>query len=160
MKDKTRNPAINEEQVDQARKTFSECPIGEHNYLFISYHHNNSLIDKSNWTIPAMDEANLFYEAANFAFNSTSCEFIDGIVSDLGDLMPTGVSSKDSQGGEHALYLAKFTGGKNWGHTFHGYPADYVLKSEDRPDKATLEMLSSQNLKKSYRRKILKAKPI
>lgn len=107
-------------------------------YTIVSYHRDNSNPEKSKWTIKEDEELLCFKQSIKQSWKKDKfawgLHIINGIVEQLG------VNKfKDS------TKCAKFVDpGQN--DKWHGYPADFIRNSHDRPPQVVLKVWYDQNL--------------
>ncbi|MGV6946000.1 hypothetical protein [Sphingobacterium kyonggiense] len=94
-------------------------------YIISSHHRRKNNPHKSVWTISFDDEVDCFVLSLTSKWN-LECEAWGIKLNDNG-LETIGINADSEE-----LKLAKFVDGAKT-NTWHGYPADYVKKSQDRP---------------------------
>ena len=94
-------------------------------YIISSQHRKTGNFHKSIWLIPFTEEVECFTQTINENWKDGNkawgVKIIDAIFQVLG---------KNNENEE--LKLAKFVDG-NYSNIWHGYPADYLRKAQDRP---------------------------
>lgn len=91
----------------------------------ISSQHRNGNPNKSIWTISYEEEVNCFIETITKNWKENSVAWGVKVINDL--IQVVGLNNAKVE-----LKLAKFVDGSNK-NVWHGYPADYMNKSQDRP---------------------------
>lgn len=109
-------------------KADTEIDLTAHNigkYIISSQHRRKGNPNKSIWTITFNEEVNCFIQALTGDWKrgteAWGVKVIDNIIQVVGQ-------TNDSK----ELKLAKFVDGTNT-NVWHGYPADYMSKAQDRP---------------------------
>ena len=102
------------------------------NYIISSQHRRRGNPNKSIWTIPFDEEVNCFIQSmeGNWKLDNEAW----GIKINGNVLQVLGVGNNRNE-----LKIAKFVDGTNT-NVWHGYPADYFNKSQDRPATAILKV--------------------
>mgnify|MGYP000530715666 CR=1 FL=1 len=112
------------ERIENGKDIKYEC-----SYIVVSYHRNNSLKDKSLWTIDEELEINCFKESQekNWVQEYTSWGVDYESIKEKVIIKPIGNSVHNEE-----LKIGRFIdSGKN--NTWHGYPANYRRKKQDIP---------------------------
>ncbi len=101
------------------------------NYIISSQHRRRGNPNKSIWTITFEEEVDCFIQALNgnwkIATEAWGIKVVDNI------LQVVGLNNNNGN-----LKLAKFVDGTNT-NVWHGYPADYMSKAQDRPATSILK---------------------
>jgi hypothetical protein len=121
-------------------------------YKFIVYHRNNSS-QKSQWGISCEEELWCFIQCKRADwiddFKGWGIDFKNGNLNIIG-------LSKDKRN----LYIIKFVDG-NKNNNWHGYPADYMQNSQDKPPTEILkEWVVSRFINKANMSKIMRGQEI
>lgn len=102
-------------------------------YIIVSYHRDNTRMEeKSKWAISEEDEIECFKQALLSEWYINNKAF--GLRSSGTDMFQ--IVGHNPQ--QEELKLAKFTNDAAGARAWHGYPADYVRKIQDRPPTAIL----------------------
>lgn len=112
---------------------------------FVSADHRLKKKDKSRWTIPIKEEIACFTQSHTSKWIEVGISW--GVKSNGASLADIGVNSLNEP-----LKLAKFIGGA--ADRWHGYPADYIRNTFDRPGTAIL--LAWNNSKLIEKHQIIK----
>lgn len=112
-----------------------DLEIGD-NYIISSQHRRTGNSNKSIWTITFIEEVDCFIEAMNGGWKSGSEAWSLKVSNDKLQVVGENI---DMSGMKQELKLAKFVDGtKN--KVWHGYPADYMNKNQDRPSTEVLKV--------------------
>jgi len=95
------------------------------NYIIASHHRKKGNPNKSIWTISFDEEVECFVQTMNGNWKAGTEAWGVKVLGDV--LQVLGLNNNKQE-----LKLAKFVDGTNT-NVWHGYPADYVSKSQDRP---------------------------
>lgn len=95
------------------------------NYIISSQHRRRGNPNKSIWTISFDEEVACFIQTMNGDWKTGTEAWGIKVLGDV--LQVLGLNNSRQE-----LKLAKFVDGTNT-NVWHGYPADYVSKSQDRP---------------------------
>jgi len=142
------------ERVKDGEGVKYEC-----SYIIVSYHRNNSLKDKSVWTIDEQAELNCFKETQEKNWVQESIgwgmkyEVLKKKESEKVIIETIGISEHNEK-----LKIGRFIdGSKN--DTWHGYPANYRRKKQDIPPmEILLNWIDLRVLKKHQASKIKQGK--
>jgi hypothetical protein len=115
---------IEDKEIDLTGRTTNK-------YILSSQHRGRGNKHKSIWIITHVDEIECFIQTINE--NWTNGREAWGIKVDHRILQVVGISTVKSE-----LKLAKFVDGTSK-NVWHGYPADYLSKSQDRPTTGILK---------------------
>lgn len=105
-------------EIDLTKKT-------KGNYIISSQHRRAGNPNKSIWVISFNEEIECFIQAMNGDWKVGAEAWGIKVVGDI--LQVVGLNND-----KHELKLAKFVDGTNK-NIWHGYPADYMSKAQDRP---------------------------
>ncbi|RXK47062.1 hypothetical protein [Aquirufa rosea] len=94
-------------------------------YIIASQHRKKGNPNKSIWTITFDEEVNCFIQALNGDWKIGKEAWGVKVIGDI--LQVVGLNNNRQE-----LKLAKFVDGTNT-NVWHGYPADYMSKAQDRP---------------------------
>lgn len=95
------------------------------NYIISSQHRRRGNPNKSIWTITFDEEVACFIQALNGNWKTGTEAWGFKVIGDI--LQVVGLNNNRQE-----LKLAKFVDGTNT-NVWHGYPADYLSKAQDRP---------------------------
>jgi hypothetical protein len=99
--------------------------LAQANYIISSQHRRRGNPNKSVWTISYEEEVDCFIETMTREWQIGTVAWGIKVVEDI--LQVVGVNSIRQE-----LKLAKFVDGADT-NVWHGYPADYMRKAQDRP---------------------------
>lgn len=106
------------------------------NYIISSQHRRTGNSNKSIWTITFDEEVDCFIEAMNGGWKSGSEAWSLKVSNNILHVVGTNIDKSNTI---KELKLAKFVDGtKN--KVWHGYPADYMYKAQDRPSTEVLRV--------------------
>jgi hypothetical protein len=112
-------------------------------YFFASQHRNHANAEKSQWQISMPEEIECFIEAKSEGWAGNQCGWGLKLDADQ-NLEVLGTNTHH----EH-LKIAKFIdSSKN--SIWHGYPADYIRKSQDRPNVEVLRSWKDKGVISKY----------
>ena len=114
-------PYTTDAEIDLSTQT-----SGEGNYIISSQHRRTGNPNKCIWTITFDEEVNCFIHALRSNWKKGKKAW--GVKAIGGTLQVVGLNP-----GSKELKLAKFVDATN-NKVWHGYPADYMSKAQDRPD--------------------------
>lgn len=152
------------EQDEEIPLTIKRTVDGEEeeyecSYIVVSYHRDNSLKNKSKWTIDEEEELNCFIQTQenmwidDYTAWGIKYEFIEDKKISKTIIDPIGNSEHNED-----LHIAKFVD-SNENDTWHGYPADYRRKKQDIPPTNVLSAwMEAGILKKHQASKIKRGK--
>jgi hypothetical protein len=107
-------------------------------YTIVSYHRDNSNPEKSKWTIQEDEELLCFVQSIKQSWKNGKfawgLHIINGIIEQLG-------VNKFREPAKCAKFVDP---GQN--DKWHGYPADFIRNSHDRPTPVVLKVWNDQNL--------------
>lgn len=95
------------------------------NYIISSQHRRSGNPNKCIWTITYEEEVNCFIQALNGDWRTGAEAWGVKVIGDI--LQVIGLNNDNQE-----LKLAKFVDGSK-SNVWHGYPADYMKKAQDRP---------------------------
>lgn len=95
------------------------------NYIISSQHRRNGNPNKSIWTVSFNEEVDCFIQTINENWKNGNEAWGLRVIGTI--LQVVGLNN-----GSEELKIAKFVDGTNT-NVWHGYPADYMSKSQDRP---------------------------
>ncbi len=101
------------------------------NYIISSQHRRTGNPHKSIWTITFDEEVECFINAMNGNWKTEAVAWGIKVLDDV--LHVVGLNTNNQE-----LKIAKFVDG-NKTNVWHGYPADYMSKSQDRPETVILK---------------------
>ena len=101
------------------------------NYIISSQHRRTGNPNKSIWTINFDEEVECFINAMN---GNWKTEAIAWGIKTIGDVLHVVGLNPDNE----ELKIAKFVDGSKT-NVWHGYPADYMRKAQDRPETVILK---------------------
>jgi hypothetical protein len=113
-------------------------PIIDRIYYISSAHRNLVTADKSKWTISVNKEVECFIEGQTSEWIEDN--FSWGLKFNGNALEEIGVNTQNQ-----VLKIAKFIDSSN-NNIWHGYPADYIRKQQDRPSIAILSKWRERNI--------------
>ncbi len=121
-------------------------------YIISSHHRGHGPRQKSRWTVSRKAEVDCFEESMNNLWVSENSAW--GILVINGTFQILGRNSR-----QQALKFAKFVDSKA-NDTWHGYPADYLNKAQDRPATNILKAwVLDGRVSKSHMKKIRSGQP-
>lgn len=103
-----------------------EIPAHNCRYLFHKQHRSRGNVHKSKWSIALRKELECFTKSLNSGWTVTPLGWGVHYIRKT-QLLPLGCNRHNE-----SLYIAKFVDGSS-NQTWHGYPADFVRNSQDRP---------------------------
>ncbi|MBD2699828.1 hypothetical protein IC229_04220 [Spirosoma sp. BT702] len=113
-------------------------PDSDKTYYISSAHRNDVTKDKSRWIISMGEEVECFIESQEEEWIESNLSW--GIRSNGNGLECIGFSTQDDE-----LKFAKFIdSSKN--NKWHGYPADYIRRQQDRPGIPVLKIWREKNI--------------
>lgn len=113
-------------------------PLINKTYYISSAHRNIVTADKSRWIISMSQEVDCFVEGQTLNWVESNLSW--GIMFNGSGLDVLGTDHQD-----HPLKIAKFIDSSN-NNIWHGYPADYVRKQQDRSGMAILVQWRSRKM--------------